>query len=134
MLGQMRMPGNPDHIDAPDSLASYRQIQICIEQRLELCVFHMVVIKARLTFNSNWQVIVETNLVLVDAISEQVYQIQCYTYAKSSFVTQDYNILLNDPMSGAHTAAAGREFHCEIHQMEKKRFLTSVRQRGVKIL
>ena len=94
----------------------------------------MVVIKARLTFNSNWQVIVDTNLVLVDAISEQVYQIQSYTYAKSSFVTQDSNILLNDPMSGAHTAAAGREFHCEIHRMEKKRFLTSVQQQGVKIL
>ena len=35
-LGQMRMPGNPDHIDVPDSQAKYRRVQICIEQRLEL--------------------------------------------------------------------------------------------------
>ena len=42
---------------------------------------------------------------LVEAISEQVHWIQSYAYAKSLFITQDSNILLTDPMSGAHTAA-----------------------------
>ena len=45
---------------------------------------------------------------LVEAIGEQVHQVQSYTCAKSSFATQDSNILLNDAMSEAHHAAAGR--------------------------
>ena len=49
-------------------LAKYRQIEIYTEKRLELCIFHMIVLKARLTFDSNLQLIVGANLVLADAI------------------------------------------------------------------